>query len=150
VKLGETHIPAIVVTATVEDCYVMSLIENLARRSPDTLQLVRDVAALENHGYTVQQIATKIGFADTYVRGILRLHAEGEELLLAALERGNLPLVVAMEIASAKDGDLKRCLAEAYERGDLKGKKAVSHARAEGLDKMPKYVAEQVSKRGAK
>lgn len=49
--------------------------------------------------------------------------------MLAAVERGDLPIHVAVEIATTKDGNVKRCLAEAYERGDLKGK-AVSKARA--------------------
>jgi ParB family chromosome partitioning protein len=108
----------------------MSLIENLARCQPDSLALVRGIATLSQRGgYTPAQIAEKIDISESYVRSILRLHAKGEELLLAAVERNQLPIHVAVEIATAKDGDLKRCLAEAYERGDLKGK-AVSKARA--------------------
>lgn len=129
-SLGLAHVPALVVAATPEKRYLMSLIENLARCHPDSLALVRGIATLERRGgYTPPQIAEKIGISETYVRSILRLHAKGEELLLAAVERGVLPIHVAVEIASAKDGDVKRCLAEAYERGDLKGK-AVSKARA--------------------
>ena len=66
--------------------------------------------------------------SDTYVRELLRLHAKGEELLLAAVERGDLPITVAVEIAAAKDEDVKRCLAEAFDRGELEGK-AISRAR---------------------
>lgn len=129
-SLGWTHVPAFVVEATPEKRYLMGLIENLARCQPDRLALVRGIADLEQRGgYTPQQIAEKIGITDKYVRSILRLHAKGEELLLAAVERGDLPIHVAVEIAMAKDGDVKRCLAEAYERGDLKGK-AISKARS--------------------
>lgn len=128
-KLGQTHVPALVVEATPEDRYIMSLVENIARRQPDSLELVRSIAALEDRGYTPAQIAEKVGVTEKYVRGLLRLHAKGEELLLAAVERGDLPIHVAVEIATAKDGDVRKCLAEAYERGDLKGK-AVSRARA--------------------
>jgi ParB family chromosome partitioning protein len=129
VKLGETHVPAIVTSASSEDRHVMSLVENIARRAPDTLDLVRDIAALEQRGYTPTQISTKVAVTEGYVRGILRLHAKGEEILLAAVERGDMPLNVATEIAAAKDDDVKRCLAQAYEKGELKGK-AVSKARA--------------------
>jgi ParB family chromosome partitioning protein len=122
-------VPAIVVNASSEDRYIMSLVENIARRPPDPLELVRDIAALEQQGYSAIQIANKVGVSETYVRGILKLHAKGEELLLAAVQRGDIPIVIAVEIASAKNGDLKRCLAQAYERGELKGK-AVSRARA--------------------
>ena len=128
-SLGLTHIPAFVIEASREKCHLMSLVENIARRHADGLALVRGVAELsEKGGYTPQQIAEKIGVTERYIRSVLRLHAKGEELLLAAVEQGYLPIHVAVEIASAKDGDLKKSLAEAYERGDLKGK-AISRAR---------------------
>jgi ParB family chromosome partitioning protein len=127
--LGQAHVPALVIEATREERYLMSLVENIARRQPDSLDLVRGIAALEGRGYAPAQIAEKIGVSEKYVRDLLRLHAKGEELLLAAVERGDLPIHVAVEIATTKDGDLKKCLADAYERGELKGK-AVSKARA--------------------
>jgi len=129
IRLGETHIPAFVVEASPESRYLMSLVENIARRHPDSLDLVRSLASLEAAGYTPSQISEKVGANEKYVRSLLRLHAKGEELLLAAVERGDLPIHVAVELAATKDGDLKKCLAEAYERGDLKGR-GVSRARA--------------------
>jgi ParB family transcriptional regulator, chromosome partitioning protein len=128
-RLGLTHIPAFVIEASQEKRHLMSLVENIARRHADGLALVRGVAELaDKGGYTPQQIAEKIGVTEKYIRAVLRLHAKGEELLLAAVERGDLPIHVAVEITSAKDGDLKKALAEAYERGALKGR-AVAKAR---------------------
>jgi ParB-like nuclease domain len=37
IALGQSEIPAIVIEASQEDCYVMSLVENLARRHPGSL-----------------------------------------------------------------------------------------------------------------
>lgn len=128
-KLGQTHIHAMVVEASSEDRYIMSLVENMARRPPDSLDLVRGIAELEKRGYTPGQVAEKVGVTESWVRGILRLHAKGEEVLLAAVERGDLPVNVAVEIAWAKDQDVRRCLAEAYERGELRGKE-IARARA--------------------
>lgn len=128
-KLGEVFAPSIVIHASAEDRYIMSLVENLARRHPDSLALVRDIAALEKQGYNATQISLKVGVSDSYARGILRLHAKGEECLLAGVQRGDLPLAIAIAISASKDDDVKKCLAEAYERGDLKGK-AVARARA--------------------
>ncbi len=128
-KLGQTHVHAMVVEASPEDRYIMSLIENIARRPPDSLDLVRGIAELEQRGYTPVQIAEKVGVTESWVRGILRLHGKGEELLLAAVERGDLPINVAVEIGWAKDEDVRRCLAEAYEREELKGK-AIAKARS--------------------
>jgi ParB family chromosome partitioning protein len=127
-KLGQTHVPAMVVEATPEERYIMSLIENIARRPHDSLDLVRGIADLEQRGYTPAQIAEKVGVTEQYVRDLLRLTAKGEELLLVAVERGDLPITVAIEIAYAKDADVKRCLAQAYERDELRGG-AVAKAR---------------------
>jgi ParB family chromosome partitioning protein len=129
ISLGQTHIHAIIVEATPEDRYIMSLVENVARRPPDTLDLVRGIAELEKRGYNPGQIAEKVGVTEPWVRGILRLHAKGEEVLLAAVERGDLPVNVAVEIAWAKDSDVRRCLAEAYEREEIRGKE-IAKARA--------------------
>ena len=129
IQLGQTHIYAMVVDASEEDRYIMSLVENMARRHPGSLDLVRGIAELEKRGYTPAQIADKTGGTESWARGILRLHAKGEEVLLAAVERGELPINVAVEIAWAKDQDVRRCLAEAYEREELKGKE-IAKARA--------------------
>jgi ParB family chromosome partitioning protein len=128
-KLGQTHIHAMVIEASPEDRYIMSLVENMARRPPDSLDLVRGIAELEKRGYTPAQIAEKVGVTESWARGILRLHAKGEEVLLAAVERGELPITLAVEIGWAKDQDVRRCLAEAYEREELRGKD-IAKARA--------------------
>lgn len=128
-QLGQTHVPAIVREASSHERYLMSLIENMARLQPDSLDLVREIASLEQRGYSPGEIANKVGVSESYVRDLLRLHAKGEEKLLAAVERGEIPVTVAVQIASAKDEDVKRCLAEAFDRGELEGR-AIAKARA--------------------
>lgn len=128
-QLGQTHVPAIVREASSDERYLMSLVENMARRPPDSLDLVREIANLEQRGYSPGEIANKVGVSESYVRDLLRLHAKGEEKLLAAVERGEIPVTVAVQIASAKDEDVKRCLAEAFDRGELEGR-AIAKARA--------------------
>ena len=41
--LGQTAIPALVVVASEEDAFVMSLVENIARRHPRSLELLETV-----------------------------------------------------------------------------------------------------------
>src|ERR1700693_3163951 len=60
--LGQSEIPAIVIEASQEDCYVMSLVENLARRHPRSLELIREIGILKDRGYTTPEIAAKIDF----------------------------------------------------------------------------------------
>jgi ParB family chromosome partitioning protein len=63
VTLGQTEIPAVVIEASRENCYVMSLVENLARRNHSPLKMIREVGAMRDRGYDYTQIATKIGFS---------------------------------------------------------------------------------------
>src|SRR5262245_29162624 len=55
--LGQTHIPAIVIDASREDCFVMSLVENLARRQHTPTELLQDIGGLRDRGYSVAEIA---------------------------------------------------------------------------------------------
>jgi ParB/RepB/Spo0J family partition protein len=59
IALGQTEIPALVVDASEEDCYIMSLVENLARRQQNPLELVHAIGALAGRGYSHAEIAKK-------------------------------------------------------------------------------------------
>jgi ParB family chromosome partitioning protein len=129
VALGETEIPAVIVEASHEDCFVMSLVENLARRQHSPLELMRRIGELRKRGYTISQIASKTDFSDEYIYAICYLLEHGEQRLLAAVDRGMIPPTVAMEIARAKDGDVQQALAEAYERKAIPGRQVLAIRR---------------------
>lgn len=127
--LGESEIPAVVIDASHEDCFVMSLVENLARRQHSPLELMRRIGDLRKRGYTIAQIASKTDFSDEYIYAICYLLEHGEQRLLAAVERGVIPPTVAMEIARAKDGEVQQALAEAYERKSIPGRQVLAIRR---------------------
>jgi ParB family transcriptional regulator, chromosome partitioning protein len=129
VALGQTQIPAVVVEASQEDCFVMSLVENLARRQHAPLELMRDIGALRDRGYSINEIAAKTDFSDEYVYAICYLLDHGEERLLAGVERGLVPPSIAMEIARAKDSEVQHALTEAYEQKTLPGNQVVAIRR---------------------
>ena len=122
VALGQTEIPAIIVQGSREELLLMSLAENLARRQHSPLELVCEISALKDRGYTVQDIAKKTDLDVTYVRGFIQLLAKGEKQLLVAVEKGQIPVSIAVIIATADDKAVQRALTEAYERNDLRGK----------------------------
>jgi ParB family chromosome partitioning protein len=128
IALGEDTIPAIVIDASREELFLMSMAENIARRNHSTIELVREIGKLKEHGYSFAEIAKKIDLEPTYVRGILHLLAKGEEKLLQAVEKGQIPVSIAMTIASSDDKSVQRALTEAYESNDLRGK-ALTRAR---------------------
>ena len=53
----QEEIPAIVVNVSTEDCFLMSLVENLARRQHMSIELVQQIGVLKERGYTSAQIA---------------------------------------------------------------------------------------------
>jgi ParB family chromosome partitioning protein len=121
IKLGEKSIPAVILAASLEDQYLMSLVENIARRPPSNLGLLHEVRALKDRGYTADEISQKLGLHRTYVFGVVRLIEHGEDSLVAAVEAERLPVTVAIEIAMGTTHSMQRALSEAYERGELRG-----------------------------
>lgn len=122
-SLGETIIPARVQSLTGEDLLLMSLVENLARRQARCAELLQEIAALRDRGYTVAQIARKTDLTTKYVNGVLRLLTRGERELLQAVEKHRVPLSVAIEIATADDEGVQKALHDAYEQNLLRGRK---------------------------
>lgn len=129
IALGQTEIPAVIAEATPEDCFVMSLVENLARRQHRPLDLVREIGALKTRGYSTQEIATKTDSSPEWVWAICFLLDNGEERLINAVERGLIPPSVAVEIAKAGDGEVQAALADAYEQKALPGNQVLAIRR---------------------
>jgi len=127
--LGETTIPAVVVDATREEQFLMSLVENIARRPPSNRALLAELRSLRQRNYKTDEIAKKLGLDRTYIHGIVHLVEHGEELLIRAVEAGRMPISVAVEIASGNDHEVQRALSEAYEKGDLRGSKLTAAKR---------------------
>ena len=94
--LGETSIPAIVVAADESDRFLMSLVENLARRKHSNRDLLSAVRTLEDRGYKTAEIARKTGLEQNYIVCILALLKGGEERLIGAVEKGWLPRKVGL------------------------------------------------------
>jgi ParB family chromosome partitioning protein len=126
IAAGETEIPSVVREVSEEDAHIMSLVENIARRNGNALELLQSIKYLKNQGYEDDAIAAKTNLGKDYIRGIIRLLEQGEEYLINAVEKGRIPLYQAMNIASEDDADVQRALTEAYESGALSGKKLVA------------------------
>jgi len=123
IALGETKIPAIIVDAPKEEQFLMSLVENIARRPPGENDIVREIRTLRDRKYSSKDIAAKLGLHFTYISEIVRLLEHGELDLIRAVEAGRIPLTVATSIAKGDDKEIQKVLAEAYESGELRGEK---------------------------
>lgn len=119
--LGQVTIPGVIINASSEDQYLMSLVENIARRPPSNKDLFREVQNLQRRGYDAGEIAVKLGRACDYIAAILHLIKEGEAYLVEAVEAGRIPVTIAILIASSDDPGVQSALSEAYESGALRG-----------------------------
>ncbi len=81
------------------------------------------MGALRKRGYSDSEIGAKIGCTSSWVNNVTHLLEKGEKRLLAAAEAGHIPLHLAVGISRATEEESQVLLLEAYERGDLKGKK---------------------------
>lgn len=107
----------------------MSLVENIARRQLRPLELLREISSLKSRGYSTTEIAEKIDVPKAYVTGVMHLLKNGEERLVNTVEKGRVPLSVAMQIASADEEGIQKALHQAYEDKTLRGKKLLTVRR---------------------
>jgi ParB family transcriptional regulator, chromosome partitioning protein len=150
ISLGETTIPAIITEASREDQFLMSLVENIARRPPSNRDIIREVRTLRERGYGIADIAMKLGMERMYITGIVHLVEHREVALIEAVEAGRLPISVAAQIASGKDAEISEALSEAYTTGQLRGTKLAAARRliAKRIEKRQKEgKAEEVRRK---
>ena len=120
--LGQREVPCFVIEATKDEVMLMSLAENLARRVRSAPELMAGIATLKDQGYTHREIAKKTDLKANYVGGILRLLNKGEERLLRAVEKEEIPISMAITIATSDDADVQRALLDAYQKNALRNK----------------------------
>ncbi len=123
IALGQREIPAIVTGASWKECFLMSLVENIARRPHTPLEMLQEIGNLKSRGYTTTEIANKIDMAKSYVTAVIHLLNHGEERLVCAVEKGRIPLSVAMQISNADEEAVQKALCEAYENKTLRGQR---------------------------
>jgi ParB family chromosome partitioning protein len=139
-NLGDATIPAIIKDVPKEDRYLMSLVENLARKQPSPTDILREVRRLKGLRYQTGTIAQKLGMHRTYICGVIKLLRCGEEDLIARVETGRLGMDIAIKIATASDREVQRALSDAYEDGTLRGAK---------LEAVQRLIARRNAKRAA-
>lgn len=119
IALGHKEIPAVVVEVSKEDRLLRSLVENMARRYPAPLALIREIERLKSAGYSNAEIGEKLDIDKTTVGGFIALNNAGEERLLDAATSGRIPLGVAMDIAKTSSVEMQRELLKAFETKQL-------------------------------
>jgi ParB family chromosome partitioning protein len=116
-KLGRTAVMAEVVTCTRKEAYLQSLVENLARTKPDSMDFARELKQLHDEGWNYAKIARVACKNENYIRDYIRLVEQGEERLIHGVESGVFPIKFATQVASTDDGQLQNVLMDAFDEG---------------------------------
>ncbi|WP_238541131.1 plasmid partitioning protein RepB C-terminal domain-containing protein [Polaromonas sp. CF318] len=124
--LGQTEIAALVADVDEETGHVMSIVENVARRSPRAGEALEQVRSLRSRGYSDAEIGIKLGYEKTWVSNVVTLLERGERRLLIAAESGYIPLNLAVSISRSSDSEVQQLLLDAYESGEIKGRKVLA------------------------
>jgi len=117
--LGHKEIPAIVVEISREELLLRSLVENIARRYPQPMDLIGEIERLKSLGYSHHQIGEKLDVSGNLVGGLMTLKKAGEERLLEVALIGKIPIWVAVDIAKTDTLETQRELLKAYESKQL-------------------------------
>ena len=116
-RLGRKHIRAEVVTCTRKQAYLESLVENLARSRPATMEFARELKSLHDEGWEYDQIAQVACRTSEYIRQYIQLVEKGEERLIYGVEQKVFPMSFALLVASSDDAAIQNVLMDAFDRG---------------------------------
>lgn len=116
-QLGKTHVMAEIVTCTRKEALLQSLIENIARTKPGSMDFARELKRLHDEGWEYKQIAKIACKSEEYIRSYIRLVEQGEERLIQGVESGIFPIKFAIQVASTEDSQIQGVLMDAFAEG---------------------------------
>jgi len=116
-RLGKTEIEVEVVTCTRKEAYLQSLIENLARSRPGTMQFAREAKLLHDEGLDYDQIGKIYCRSPEYVRQYIGLVENGEDRLIQGVEQNVFSISFAVLVAQSDDASIQNVLMDAFDQG---------------------------------
>jgi len=116
-RLGKSEIKAEVITCTRKEAYLQSLIENLARSRPGTMEFARELKQLHDEGWNYPRIGKLCCRSPEYVKQYIGLVKQGEDRLIQGVEQGVFPISFAMLVAQSENGAIQNVLMDAFDQG---------------------------------
>jgi ParB family chromosome partitioning protein len=116
-RIGKSQVMAEVVTCTRKEALLQSLIENIARTKPGSMDFARELKRLHDEGWDFKQIAKIACKSEEYIRSYIKLVEQGEERLIQGVESGIFPIGFALQVASTEDSQIQGVLMDAFAEG---------------------------------
>ena len=116
-KLGKDKIPAEIINCDRKTALLYSLVENIARVTPNTMWYANEMKRMKDAGIPLQQICQIVGKTMTYVTDYILLVEAGEERLIKGVEAGLFPISFATVVAKSSTDDIQHVLMDAFDSG---------------------------------
>lgn len=116
-QLGRQTVLAEIITCTRKEALLQSLIENIARTRPGSMDFARELHRLHEEGWDYKQIAQIACKTEEYIRAYIRLVRQGEDRLIHGVETGVFPIKFAIQVASTDDSQIQNVLMDAFDEG---------------------------------
>lgn len=116
-QLGREKVLAEVVTCTRKEALLQSLVENIARTKPGSMDFARELKRLRDEGWPYEEIARIACKSEKYIRDYIRLVEQGEDRLIHGVETGIFPIKFAVQVATTDDSQLQNLLMDAFDEG---------------------------------
>lgn len=116
-KIGKDKIPAEIINCDRKTALLYSLVENIARVTPNTMWYANEMKRMKDEGLPVAQICHIVGKTTTYVTDYIMLVEAGEERLIKGVEAGLFPISFAIVVAKSSTDDIQHVLMDAFDSG---------------------------------
>lgn len=116
-QLGRKEVVAEVITCSRKEAYLQSLVENIARTKPDSMDYARELKRLHGEGWDFKRIARVACRSGSYIKEYIRLVEQGEERLIRGVEQGVFPIKFAIMVAASDDAQIQNVLMDAFDDG---------------------------------
>jgi ParB family chromosome partitioning protein len=116
-RLGIEMIQAEVTTCSRKEAHLLSLIENLARSRPGTMEFARALKQMHDQGWALEDVARVACRSEPYIRDYITLADKGEERLIRGVEQGVFSISFAILVAQADDASIQNVLMDAFDQG---------------------------------
>ena len=117
IALSKEEILAEIIDEDDTNAYIFSLVENIARVRPSSIEFARTLVQMYDSGVTIPDLVRITGRSDGNIKEYIRLMKNGEERLIRGVEENIYPISFATQVASSDETSAQQLLMDAYEDG---------------------------------
>lgn len=119
-KLEKTHICAEILNVDEGMAYILSLVENIARVRPSSIEFARTIVAMYDSGVDIDELVKITGRSKKDLYDHIALMKKGEERLIQGVEDGIYTISFAKNIARSDDVLTQKLIMDAFDDGMIK------------------------------